>query len=84
MNSIPEFLKRLATFYKIEKVGRTKYYHKYYPNNGQNPHNLAAAGFVYEGDRDTVRCLTCRVRLMEWAAEDCAVALHKNVMPQCQ
>ena len=84
MYSHAEFLKRLTTFYKVEKVGRKKYYHRYYPNSNQNPHKLAAAGFVYQGDGDTVRCLTCRVRFMEWTAEDCPITLHKQVMPQCQ
>ena len=79
-----EFYRRLRTYFNVERVGARKYFYVIYPNTSQDPRRLAGAGFVYQGDGDTVRCLSCRVRFEDWSADDCPVALHARVMPKCQ
>ena len=79
-----EYLQRLRTYFKIQRVGVRKDYYLKYPNVNQSPQTLARAGFVYEGDGDTVRCSSCQVRFEDWTVDDCPDALHARVMPQCQ
>ena len=77
------YLDRLRTFYSIERRGFITIIKKIYPSNAQKPCDLAGAGFFYEGDADTVRCIRCCIRLMEWTEEDCPIEIHRTIVPTC-
>lgn len=75
---------RLVSFYRLEEVAEgIFYYEERYPNRSVSIEDLALAGFVYEGDGDTVRCPECRVRFSDWVVGDDPYRLHRTTMPHC-
>lgn len=81
--SFKRVTKRLRTFYTPQRVHNNKFYFKIYPNNNITPRQLANAGFIYQGEGDTVRCAYCKVRVMDWVSTDDPIQIHKDVMPSC-
>lgn len=78
-----DFLTRLRTFYTIKRIGNRKMYVVKFPNKDVKLRELALAGFIFEGDLDTVRCSFCKVRFFNWTASDVPFQLHKEAMPNC-
>ena len=61
-----------------------------FTNNGwkstyhARPEDLAAAGFVYEGNGDEVRCVCCQLKLENWEPKDDIRDEHKNMSANCR
>ena len=53
-------------------------------SNSVQPESLAAAGFVYEGNDDQVRCVFCQLKLENWQPADDPKAEHKNMSANCR
>ena len=54
------------------------------PSYHARPEDLAAAGFVYEGVGDEVRCVCCQLKLENWQPNDDIRDEHKNMSPNCR
>ena len=45
---------------------------------------LAAAGFYYFSEGDTVVCYCCGKRYSDWKEDDIPMEVHKRLNPRCQ
>ncbi|XP_069136695.1 uncharacterized protein [Argopecten irradians] len=70
---------------QVEERRRT-FRHENWPRDNvlQTPDQLAAAGFFYTGDGDTVRCHYCDGGLREWEPEDDPWVEHARWFPFCK
>ncbi|XP_069136391.1 uncharacterized protein [Argopecten irradians] len=70
---------------QVEERRRT-FRHENWPRDNvlQTPVQLAAAGFFYTGDGDTVRCHYCDGGLREWEPEDDPWGEHARWFPFCK
>ncbi|XP_060069244.1 baculoviral IAP repeat-containing protein 3-like [Ylistrum balloti] len=50
----------------------------------QQPHDLVAAGFFYQGTADIVTCYSCGGSLKEWEPVDDPMIEHAHWFPSCQ
>ena len=48
------------------------------------PESLAAAGFIYEGCGDEVKCVCCHIKLQGWEKGDVPLDEHKNRSSSCR
>ena len=49
-----------------------------------NEEPLAAAGFIYEGDGDEVKCVSCHIKLEGWEEGDDPVEEHRRMSERCR
>ena len=57
----------------------------FYPSWSPVDRNLlAAAGFYYTGEDDTVACFSCGLSVTSWKQEDIPINVHKAKSPNCQ
>ena len=69
-----DFQNRLMTF---TDKGWKSYYNV-------EPEALAAAGFIYEGNGDEVRCVCCQIKLEGWEKGDDPVEEHRRMSERCR
>jgi len=65
-------------FNKYEE--RLKTFHSW-SSSKKKPVELAAAGFVYTGIKDYVRCMFCRVIIGNWLEDDVPITVHRRNSP---
>lgn len=79
-----DYLTRLRTYYEVRRFTIFNTSVNIFPNKEISVHELAKAGFQYEGKGDdTVRCAFCKVRLCEWKKSDVPLEEHRRAAPFC-
>ena len=63
-------------YYEAWLTRRTTFVNWPESTTGQNADELASAGFAYTGYADTVKCVSCFKRFMNWKPSDCPFLEH--------
>lgn len=55
-----------------------------YPASRNDRAKLAAAGFYYIGEDDTVKCFECEAMISDWSPYEDPMECHKRYVPECR
>lgn len=66
------------------EINRYDTFKNWLPSSVALTERLAAAGFYFAGQGDTVECFDCHVQLNNWQEGDDPMADHRKFSPQCR
>ncbi|XP_004713113.1 E3 ubiquitin-protein ligase XIAP [Echinops telfairi] len=68
----------------VEEFNRLKTFANFPSSSPVSASTLARAGFLYTGERDTVRCFSCHAAVDRWQYGDSAIGRHRKASPNCR